>query len=407
MAHRIDADLLLPGKGDPVPNGSVVIDGGGITYAGPASGAPSVDGTTTKVATVLPGLWECHGHFTGIVRADLEHEAKEPVAVKTARAMKDVHATLAAGVTSVREVGGLGIYIDRAITEGHAQGPKIYGAGSILSTTGGHADAHGLPLAWMNGLHETEAFACLADGVPECLKAVRRQLRKGASVIKVCASGGVASELDHPIHQQFSDEELRAIVDEAGRAERAVAAHCHGKPGIMAALRAGVKTIEHGSYLDEEAADAMRESGAVLVPTRFIIQELLGMEAVLPPYIYRKAVEIADRHELAMKIAVSAGVTIATGSDIILSGSMYGQNSREVRHLIEAGMTPLEAVEAATANGPLTLGPKAPMSGQLREGYDADVIAFDGDPLADLDVWGDASRVTHVWKGGELVKSPA
>ena len=131
------------------------------------------------------------------------------------------------------------------------------------------------------------------------------------------------------------------------------------------------------------------------------------MEAVLPPYIYRKAVEIADRHELAMKIAVSAGVTIATGSDIILSGSMYGQNSREVRHLIEAGMTPLEAVEAATANGPLTLGPKAPMSGQLREGYDADVIAFDGDPLADLDLWGDASRVTHVWKGGELVKSPA
>ncbi len=221
MPNRIDADLLLPGKGDPVLNGSVVLDGGGIVYAGPAAGAPSVAGPTTEVTTVMPGMWECHGHFTGLLRADLEHEAKEPVAVKTARAMRGVNATLDAGITSVREVGGLGIYIDRAITEGHARGPKIYGAGSILSTTGGHADAHGLPLEWMTGIHETESFACLADGVPECLRAVRRQLRKGAAVIKVCASGGVASELDHPIHQQFSDEELRAIVEEATRAERA------------------------------------------------------------------------------------------------------------------------------------------------------------------------------------------
>ncbi len=407
MAHRIDADLLIPGRGEPVPNGSVVLEGGGITYSGPSAGAPSVDGSTTEVATVMPGLWECHGHFTGIIRADLEDEAKEPVAVKAARALKYVQATLDAGFTSVREVGGLGIYIDRAISEGHARGPKIYGAGSILSTTGGHADVHGLPLEWMDRIHDTEGFAVLCDGVPECLKAVRRQLRKGARVIKVCASGGVASELDHPIHQQFSDEELRAIVEEAGRAERAVAAHCHGKPGIMAALRAGVKTIEHGSYLDEEAAEAMKESDAVLVPTRFIIHDLLGMEAVLPPYVYRKAVAIADRHELAMKIAVSAGVTIATGSDIFLSGPQYGQNSREVRHLIEAGLTPVEAVEAATANGPLTLGPQAPQSGWLHEGYDADVIALDGDPLTDLDMWGDATRVTHVWKAGELVKSPS
>lgn len=406
MATRIDADLLIPGKGEPVPNGSVVMDGGGIVYAGPAAAAPAAD-SVTEVATALPGLWECHGHFTGIVHADLEHEAKEPVAVKTARAMKDVYATLDAGFTSVREVGGLGIYIDRAIGEGHARGPKIYGAGSILSTTGGHADAHGLPLDWVNGIGETESFSVLADGVPECLRAVRRQLRKGAAVIKVCASGGVASELDHPIHQQFSADELRTIVEEAGRAERTVAAHCHGKPGIMAALHAGVGTIEHGSYLDEEAADLMKEKEAVLVPTRFIIAELLGMEAILPGYVYRKAVAIADQHAMAMKIAVAAGVTIATGSDIFLSGDQYGKNGREVRHLVEAGMTPLEAINAATANGPLTLGAQAPRSGRLQEGFDADVIAFDGNPIDDLDIWGDPARVTHVWKGGSLVKSPS
>ncbi len=405
MATRIDADLLIPGKGEPIENGSVVMDGGGIVYAGPTGTAPPAD-QVTEVPTVMPGLWECHGHFPGILTANLEAELKEIAAVKTARATADVRRTLDAGVTSVREVGGLGIYIDRVIGEGTLIGPKIYGAGSILSTTGGHADAHGLPLDWVNGVGETESFSVLADGVPECLKAVRRQLRKGAAVIKVCASGGVASELDHPIHQQYSDEELRAIVEEAGRAERAVAAHCHGKPGIIAALRAGVRTIEHGSYLDEEAAELMKEMDAVLVPTRFIVAELLEMEAVLPAYVYRKAVAIADQHAMAMKIAVAAGITIATGSDIFLQ-QHYGQNTREVRHLVEAGMTPLEAIEAATANGPLTLGAQAPQSGQLREGYDADVIAVAGNPIDDLDIWGDAARVTHVWKGGALVKSPS
>ncbi len=174
----------------------------------------------------------------------------------------------------------------------------------------------------------------------------------------------------------------------------------------MAALRAGVTTIEHGSYIDDEAAEAMVAAGAVLVPTRFILEELLGMEDQIPAYGYRKAVMVTDHHALALKTAIANGVTVAMGTDIFLSGDLHGHNSREVRHLIEAGMTPLEAVEAATANGPLTLGPQAPLSGQLRDGYDADVIAFDTNPLEDLSVWGDPTRVTHVWKSGEPVKQP-
>lgn len=406
MTVRIDAELLVPGEGEPLENGSVLLDGGGIVYAGPTAAAPSAD-TVTEVATVLPGLWECHGHFTGLKGADLEALTKEPVAVQAGRATADVTATLMGGVTSVREVGGLGIWLRHAVAEGRVPGPRIYAAGSILSMTGGHVDVHGFPLDWITGLGDDEAFGILCDGVPECLRAARRQLRKGATVIKVCASGGVASELDHPVHQQFSDEELRAIVEEANRAEVAVAAHCHGKPGIMAALRAGVTTIEHGSFLDEEAAALMKAQGAVLVPTRFILDELLAMEQVLPAYIYRKAVEIADQHALAMKIAVGTGVTIATGADIFVSGPLHGRNAREVRYLVEAGMTPAQAVTAATANGPLTLGPRAPRSGRLREGFDADVIAMDGNPLEDLDMWGDPQRVTHVWKAGAPVKSPA
>jgi imidazolonepropionase-like amidohydrolase len=403
---RIEADLLIPGRGTPVPNGTVVVDGATITYAGPRDGAPPDAGdTAVEVAAVLPGLWECHGHFTGLVRGDLEHDATEHAATKAARSTADLRATLDGGVTSVREPGGLGVYLRPAIEEGRIAGPHLYPAGAILSTTGGHADVHGFPLDWVMSPHASP-IGVVCDGVPECLRAVRTQLRKGAAVIKVCASGGVMSEIDHPVHQQFSDEELRAIVEETGRAERAVAAHCHGKPGIMAALRAGVTTIEHGSYLDDEAAEAMVEAGAILVPTRFILEELKDMEAVVPPYAYRKAMMVAEHHDQALKTAIARGVTIAMGTDIFLSGTAQGRNSREIRHLVDAGMSVLEAVEAATANGPLTLGPQAPRSGQLREGYDADVIAVDADPLEDLSVWGEPDRVTHVWKAGVAVKEP-
>ncbi len=405
MTVRIDAQLMIPGIGEPLENGSVVMDGGGIVYAGPTASAPSAE-SVTEVATVLPGLWECHGHFTGFTGADLEAMVKEPIVAQAGRATADMAATVAGGVTSVREVGGLGIWLRHVVNQGRIPGPTLYSAGSILSMTGGHVDVHGLPLDWVTSIEDNESFGVLCDGVPECLRAVRRQLRKGATVIKVCASGGVVSELDDPVHQQFSDEELQAIVDEATRAGVAVAAHCHGKPGIMAALRAGVTTIEHGSYLDEEAADLMKEKAAILVPTRFVVAQLLGMAELLPPYVYRKGVQIADEHAQAMKVAVSAGVTIAMGTDIFLSGPSYGQNGREVGHLVEAGMTPLEAIEAATANGPLTLGPRAPRSGRLVEGYDADVIAIDGNPLDDLDLWGDPTRVTHVWKAGMAAKSP-
>jgi imidazolonepropionase-like amidohydrolase len=409
MAVRISADILIPGRGKPITNGTVIAAGSNIVYAGPAAAAPSAspDDTETHVPAVMPGMWEAHGHFVGSFVPDLEHMATADPGTLVARATADAAATLNGGITSLREAGGLGISLKPAIDEGTIPGPRIYAAGSILSTTGGHADIHGLPLDFVHSL-ETRGFKFgeLCDGVPGVLLAVRKQLRRGAQVIKICASGGVLSEVDHPIHQQFSHEELVAIVEEAARAERIVAAHCHGNPGIVAALKAGVQTIEHGSYLDEESAQMMVDSGAILVPTRFVVAALLQMEDILPAYAYRKGAMIAERHAMAMKIAVAAGVKIAMGTDIFVSGPMYGQNSLEVKYLIDAGMSPLEAVEAATANGPDTLGPQAPKSGQLRESYDADIIAFDVNPLEDISVWGDPDRVTHVWKAGALAKEP-
>jgi imidazolonepropionase-like amidohydrolase len=192
-------------------------------------------------------------------------------------------------------------------------------------------------------------------------------------------------------------------------ADRVVAAHCHGKPGIMAALEAGVRTIEHGTYLDEEACAAMRETGAILVPTRTILQEMLDSTAV-PPYAVRKLEVIGDRHAKAVALAHEQGVTIAMGTDIALSGAelidAWGRNGRELPLLVESGLSPLEAIQAATFNGPLTLGPQAPRSGQLAEGYDADLIIVDGDPLADITILADPAHIVGVWKAGRRVKGP-
>jgi imidazolonepropionase-like amidohydrolase len=236
---------------------------------------------------------------------------------------------------------------------------------------------------------------------------VREQLRRNARVIKVCASGGVMSVIDHPIHQQFTLAELRAMVEVAGLADRVVAAHCHGKPGIMAALEAGVRTIEHGTYLDEEACDAMVETGAILVPTRTIIEEILA-GAEVPAYALDKLKAIADRHAEAVALAHGKGVTIAMGTDLFVTGAdranSWGRNGRELVHLVACGLSPLEAIQAATANAPATLGPQAPRSGRLAEGFDADVISVDADPTADVGVLAEPAHVVGVWRGGRRVK---
>ena len=406
MATRIIADVLIPGRGEPIEHGTVVMEHGGITYAGSTDAAPatSSDDDVMETPAVLPGLWDCHTHFVGMSLPNLEALATMDIVGAAARAVEDAGKVLDGGITSVRDVGGIGLRLAPVVAEGRMRGPHIYGAGRILSTTGGHGDIHSLPLDFAHELTCNAGFSILCDGVPEVLKAVRTNLRANAKLIKICASVGVMSEIDHPMHQQFSDEELAAIVAEAARAERIVAAHCHGKAGIMAALRAGVHSIEHGSFLDEEAADLMVEQGTWLVPTRYVNEALLQQAENLPAYVYEKGQMVSGAHEQAMKIAIAKGVKIATGCDIFVSGQMYGTGTLEVMHLINAGMTDLEAIEAATANGPETLGPQAPHTGQLREGYHADVITMDVNPLDDRTVWGDPDRVSGVWQLGRRAK---
>jgi len=407
--ERIEAELLLPGTGEPVTDGVVILDGPVISYAGPALQAPTTPGATVhRTETVMPGMWDCHGHFLGVRTLDLGQLPLEPIPLRAARCARDLRSALDAGITSVREVGGLGVYLARAVAEGVLDGPAIYAAGSILSTTGGHADLHSYPLSWISDFGHHCGELRLADGPDECMRAVREQLRRNARLIKVCASGGVLSEIDDPIHQQFTVAEMRVIVEVAAMADRVVAAHCHGKPGIMAAIEAGVRTIEHGTYADDEACDAMRETGTILVPTRTIVEDILANLSAVPDYAAVKLTSLANTHAEAVSRAIERGVTIAMGTDIGVTGpdrpNAWGSNGLEVMHLVNLGMTPLQAIEAATATAPLTLGPQAPRSGRLEAGYDADVITVGADPLADISVLARPEHVTAVWSGGRRVK---
>jgi imidazolonepropionase-like amidohydrolase len=407
--ERIEAELLVPGSGEPVADSVVIIDGTKISFAGPAGDAPATPAATVyRTETVMPGMWDCHGHFLGVRTLDLGRLPLEPVPLRAARCVRDLRSALDAGITTVREVGGLGIHLARAVSEGVLDGPAIYSAGSILSTTGGHADLHSYELSWVTDFGHHYGELRLADGQAECMRAVREQLRRNARLIKVCASGGVMSEVDDPIHQQFTDSELRAIVEVAGLADRVVAAHCHGKPGIMAAIEAGVRTIEHGTYLDDEACAAMRETGTILVPTRTIVEDILANIDAVPDYAAAKLTALAATHADAVSLAIERGVTIAAGTDIAITGpdrpNAWGSNGAEVVHMVKLGMTPLEAIEAATATAPLTLGPQAPKSGRLEAGYDADVITVGADPLKDISVLARPEHVTAVWALGRRVK---
>ena len=249
-AYRIDADVVIPGRDRPFSFGSVVIKEKRIAWVGYQNAIPEEYKYMEHISVpiVMPGLWDCHVHFYGAQKMSIDGFYQTSQALAGARGARDVQATLNAGFTSVRELGGYGVELSQAIEEGTLVGPHIYSAVSPISITGGHGDAHNTPLDALDDAIRHGLPLHLCDGEDECLKAVRLQIRRGAKVIKVCASGGVTSILDDPQNQQFSNVELAAMVAEAERADRIVAAHCHGKKGIMVRIF-GVSPSQLKRYL--------------------------------------------------------------------------------------------------------------------------------------------------------------
>ena len=355
--------------------------------------------------TLLPGFIDAHTHLIGRVLGDPEGDNARVRDYESFGAILGVvHAReqLMAGFTTVRNVGAAGHFDDmalrKAINEGWVVGPRMQTAGHAIGITGGHCDDNG----FRPGLLDSSVEDGIANGPDETRAAVRYQVKYGADVIKTCATGGVLSEGDAVGATQYSYEELKALVDEATKLERKVAAHAHGTEGIKLAVRAGVASIEHGSFLDEEGARMMAERGTYLVPTLMAGEavERAAKNGILKGHRADKALAAATAVRRAIKLAVAHRVLIALGTD---SGVFpHGTNAREFFLLVEwGGLSPIQAIQAGTSNGAKLLGWDDRI-GSLATGKLADIVAVDGDPLADI------SRMQHpvfVMKDGIIYKN--
>ncbi|WP_029089342.1 metal-dependent hydrolase family protein [Brevibacterium album] len=343
-----------------------------------AEGAQFVDGTGR---TLTPGLIDCHVHVTvsGAGRLDA---FTEPFSLKFFHAVENLRRTLHAGVTTARDAGGADAGVKAALAKRLIEGPKLRAAISIMSQTGGHGDgcmASGAEMPMLAG--HPGAPNGVADGIEGVTRKAREILRAGADQIKICSTGGVLSPTDDPRHSQFTVAEIEAIVAEAETQGAYVMSHAQGTQGIRNALEAGVRSIEHGIFLDQETIELFIEKGAYLVPTLqapVAVIKAAEAGAALPPAVVEKAIMVAETHREAFQAAYAAGVKIAMGTDAGVGP--HGENLEELELMFAAGMTAQDALRAATANAADLIGSES--VGRIAEGKAADLVLFDGDLAA-------------------------
>ena len=373
----------------------VAVDDGRIVDVG--TGLDGDDSVEIAGRTLLPGLFDCHVHVT-TSHVDLWRIANTPFSYFFYEAARNLEATLRTGVTSVRDAGGADLGIQQAIDDGLINGPRMQISLTMISQTGGHADT------WLvSGTHVPLLApypgvpSGIVDGPDEMRRKVRELHRMGANVIKVATSGGVLSPRDNPAHAHFRPEELDVLVTEATAAGMFVMAHAQAADGIKNAVRAGIRSIEHGIFLDDEGIELMLDRGTWLVPTLVAPQAVIDAgEAgvVFPPGVLDKAINLAGTHREAVARAIEAGVRVAMGTD---SGvAPHGRNLRELELMAGLGMAPAAVLEATTRSAAQLLGVDADL-GTIEPGKLADLVLVDGDPYA-FDTL--PERIEGVWLGG-------
>ena len=382
-------------------NQAIVIEGDRIAQSAPSSEVQGGPGDTTidlPDATLLPGLIDMHTHLT----FDLNSLGYQGLSISTARealhGARNARRTLEAGFTTVRNLGArdyADIALRDAINDGDVIGPRIVASGPALGITGGHCDENLLPPAFHYGGDG------VADGIAGVQHKVREVIKYGAEVIKICATGGVLSKGDDPNASQYTLEEMKAIVADAHRLGRKVAAHAHGAEGVRWASEAGVDSIEHGHLMDDAAIATLKKNGTYLVPTLFLgeYMEKNMDRSEIPEYSKQKMRDVIAAMRKNTGKAFAAGVKVAFGTDAAVYP--HGLNAGEFHVYVSLGMTPLAAIQTATINASDLLGPKFPV-GTLEPGKFADVIAVDGDPTKDVTV---LEHVKFVMKAGSVYKN--
>jgi imidazolonepropionase-like amidohydrolase len=399
---------LIDGNGgQAVPNAGILIEDNRIRAVGAASGiALPADMTEidAKGGYILPGFIDTHVHLM-LEGVNLVRDLQAPFSMRFYNSVQYMRRTIEAGVTSVRDAGGADAGTREAVNSGAVLGPRMQISITVMTITGGHGD--GLMLSG----NEFELFpsypgypAGRVDGVDACRQRVREILRAGADVIKICSTGGVLSPTDHPEFTQFSPEELDVIVREAAyRRGIKVMSHAQGAEGIKSALRAGVHSIEHGIYIDDEVIDLFLEKGAYLVPTLLAPLAVLeaGEKGGMPDYGVRKAREVVEIHSESISRAHKAGVKISMGTD---AGVMpHGTNLRELGLMVNIGMSPMEAIVATTRTAAECLGWQDKV-GTLETGKLADVVIARTNPLTDIRSLENTQNIAVVMKDGKVVK---
>jgi imidazolonepropionase-like amidohydrolase len=396
---------LIDGAGGaPVDDAVVLIEEKEIRQVGRQGAVeipPDAEVLDATGKTVMPGLIDAHVHITSS-EFDIQKKLTTPLSFTFYETMHNLKNTLEAGITTIRDAAGADLGVKLAVERGLIEGPRMVISVNALSQTAGHGDDY-----WPVGIEIPMYYPgmprLICDGPDEARKAVRLAVRAGADVIKICSSGGVLSPTDEPDVAHFRMDELQAIVAEAHAEHKRVMSHAQSKAGILNALKAGVESIEHGIYMDDECIELMLAQGSYLVPTLYapvMVLELNERTGRVPDYAVRKTEKVFEDHKENVAHAAKSGVKIVMGTDSGIAG--HGSNARELTLLTEVGLTPMEAIVASTKTAAecVALGDKI---GTLEAGKLADVLIVDGDPLAGIKVLEDKERIEIVMKEGQVV----